>query len=165
MKRPPSYFRRKQKSYPRECQICHLKFEKLSILVKHLNETHEKEEYVHYCEICGNAYDCKAYLSNHMKKNHGDQKRYKCTQCDMAFKNTPMLRYHEKVVHNKIFDQCDTCGKTYSTASSLKAHVKIAHEGIRKYPCKLCDKAYFQVMKTLNYFVSFYFYNILKFKS
>ena len=36
--------------------------------------------------------------------------------------------------------ECDTCGKVFSQASSLKDHIKI-HTGEKQYKCVTCSKS------------------------
>ncbi|XP_053316871.1 myoneurin isoform X2 [Spea bombifrons] len=48
---------------------------------------------------------------------------------------------HEKFCKNK--PVCNTCGKVFSEASSLRRHMRI-HKGVKPYVCHLCGKAFTQ---------------------
>ena len=63
----------------------------------------------------------------------------------MAFNHQAKLAYHIKKDHKKLREQCEHCGKTYSSASHLKFHISSAHNGIRGHQCDLCEKAFFRV--------------------
>jgi len=39
------------------------------------------------------------------------------------------------------FSACTTCGKAFSTSSSLVTHTRI-HTGVRPYACTTCGKAF-----------------------
>ena len=36
---------------------------------------------------------------------------------------------------------CETCGKSFSEAVSLKKHITTVHEGHKDYKCEFCDKS------------------------
>ncbi|XP_015267084.1 PREDICTED: myoneurin isoform X1 [Gekko japonicus] len=45
--------------------------------------------------------------------------------------------------HPKAKPVCNTCGKVFSEASSLRRHMRI-HKGVKPYVCQLCGKAFTQ---------------------
>ena len=44
-------------------------------------------------------------------------------------------------VHNGQKD-CDTCGKLFSRAGTLKIHIKTVHNGQKDHKCDSCEKAF-----------------------
>ena len=45
--------------------------------------------------------------------------------------------------YSKAKPMCNTCGKVFSEASSLRRHMRI-HKGVKPYVCHLCGKAFTQ---------------------
>ncbi|XP_053163977.1 myoneurin isoform X3 [Hemicordylus capensis] len=45
--------------------------------------------------------------------------------------------------YSKVKPVCNTCGKVFSEASSLRRHMRI-HKGVKPYVCQLCGKAFTQ---------------------
>ena len=50
--------------------------------------------------------------------------------------------------------RCDTCGKNFVSASTLKTHVQRVHLGIRNFKCEQCDKK-FKSNSALEYHLTF----------
>ena len=40
--------------------------------------------------------------------------------------------------------KCESCGKSFSRAYSLKKHIHTVHEGHKDYKCESCDKSFSQ---------------------
>ena len=128
-----------------KCEICGKGFHKKVILQKHVKHVHEGQKYDSYtCETCGKVLSSVQSFSTH-KKIHLGIKDYKCDRekCDFAARTSKLLKLHIKTVHDKIKDyNCDSCGKLFSTRSSLKNHIRIVHEGCKDYKCERCEKAF-----------------------
>lgn len=72
-------------------------------------------------------------------------KKFKCTNCDKAFKSRPGLRMHFKKNHGDYQPpikklKCDRCDKRYKSKLGLKLHLKSHIEGLLK--CTMCDKSF-----------------------
>ncbi|XP_039439547.1 zinc finger protein 471-like [Culex pipiens pallens] len=70
-------------------------------------------------------------------------KRYTCRFCPLEFTRWPAFRDHENQVHlgKSIHFPCETCGKLFRNAHSLKAHGLI-HSEARSEVCDECGAAF-----------------------
>ncbi|XP_075152090.1 uncharacterized protein LOC142226100 [Haematobia irritans] len=101
----------------------------------------------YYCHICERTYCSEGSLKKHRYKYHKNENsrkinytyKFKCDQCDEAFRNSRDLRGH-MYKHTGII--CDICDKSFTQLAALKAH-KIRHTGVKDYKCKECGKEFF----------------------
>ena len=47
---------------------------------------------------------------------------------------------HEGIKRDKI--KCERCDRKFYTMYEVKRHIKIDHDGIKKFQCQKCDKAF-----------------------
>ncbi|XP_051563600.1 zinc finger protein 648-like [Myxocyprinus asiaticus] len=80
-----------------------------------------------------------------MKKRgmEGDMENrpYKCTYCNWAFKKYSNLLSHIDTHRGLKPHVCDMCGKAYSHQGTLQQHKRL-HTGERPYQCPFCVKSY-----------------------
>lgn len=69
-----------------------------------------------------------------------DERRYKCNQCDKAYKHAGSLTNH-KQSHTLGVYQCAMCYKEFSNLMALKSHTRL-HSEYRPYKCRFCHKAF-----------------------
>ncbi|KAJ7314137.1 hypothetical protein JRQ81_006075 [Phrynocephalus forsythii] len=69
-----------------------------------------------------------------------DDRRYKCDQCDKAYKHAGSLTNH-KQSHTLGLYQCAMCSKAFSNLVALKSHARL-HSEYRPYKCRFCHKAF-----------------------
>ncbi|XP_053117682.1 zinc finger protein 646 [Hemicordylus capensis] len=69
-----------------------------------------------------------------------DERRYKCNQCDKAYKHAGSLTNH-KQSHTLGVYQCAMCFKEFSNLMALKSHARL-HSEYRPYKCRFCHKAF-----------------------
>ena len=97
---------------------------------------HEK---IHSVEACGQEFKLNGQnVSIHMK-NHNDEKRIKCNQCEYSTPYPRYLREHMKIHYEKLFE-CNECNYATTTAINLRNHIK-AHVGEKSHKCKQCKYA------------------------
>lgn len=106
------------------------------------------------CEECGRSFSSKYQFQAHVDSHRGIEK-YKCEDCDYAT-NFPHVYTDHRKIHLRekgltnadtdvvLFHPCHVCGKQFRTMSSLREHVKVVHEGIRKeMPCGDCGMVFY----------------------
>ncbi|CAM4624017.1 unnamed protein product [Leuciscus chuanchicus] len=107
------------------------------------------------CEVEGNVADNlksshKQVLKNQVVfatiKKRGmegstENRPYKCTYCNWAFKKSSNLLSHIDTHRGLKPHVCDLCGKAYSHQGTLQQHKRL-HTGERPYQCPFCDKNY-----------------------
>uniref|UniRef100_A0A8C5SYB7 Zinc finger protein 646 n=1 Tax=Laticauda laticaudata TaxID=8630 RepID=A0A8C5SYB7_LATLA len=69
-----------------------------------------------------------------------DERRYKCNQCDKAYKHPGSLTNH-KQSHTLGVYQCVICYKEFSNLMALRSHARL-HSEYRPYKCRFCHKAF-----------------------
>ena len=53
------------------------------------------------------------------------------------------MKKHIHTVHERHKDyKCESCGKTFSMAETLKRHIYSIHEGNKDYKCESCGKSF-----------------------
>ncbi len=93
------------------------------------------------CPHCPKVLQTKAGMDYHIM-NHTGFKPVVCSLCGESFKSKQVLDQHF-VIHsqtNELPHKCDKCGRTYLTATRLRAHMKIHEE--RKFRCHLCPHSF-----------------------
>lgn len=116
---------------------CHKRYSHRKQLVDHLNKhktrqncndeketlTSETPQSTFLCSECGKTFKNKWLLTSHQNV-HSTEKQFVCSKCPSRFKWKLALTYH-MTIHQRQDRQkhvCDTCGKSYATRSSMKAH-------------------------------------------
>ena len=103
------------------------------------------------CDICGkNSFVNKVTLSSHIRSAHSKEKPFECEYCKMKFSRSESLSKHRFRKHGKNKKgvsvennfSCKICEKKLSSSEKLLQHVRVIHEGIRKYQCNFCDRQF-----------------------
>ena len=79
------------------------------------------------------------------------KKEFASTKCDYSTDNRKDFERH-CVTHTGVKTyKCDTCGKFYSTKSSLSQHIRSIHTKENEYECDVCEKVYYRRSELLQY--------------
>ncbi|XP_055602436.1 zinc finger protein 28-like [Uranotaenia lowii] len=93
------------------------------------------------CEVCGKVYKTNKLLALHMNC-HTKENVYSCRFCDRKFYLRRSFKAHEEVHKNEMNNvviRCAECKIVVKSKEALKRHVKVKHQGIRKYACPKCS--------------------------
>ena len=116
------------------------------------------------CNICHTFFTIKQSAKQHVLNIHKgteqqDEKKtakntIKCEKFNgTSISLVPIMRKDNNEVHGGTKDnECESCGKSFSDARSLKKHIHTVHEGHKDYNCESCGKSFSYVgdMKRLD---------------
>ena len=124
------------------CKTCLKSFRGTANLRTHIRNIHEgKKDYK--CTNCGKGFFKNAFLIEHIQF----AKNFECLQ---KFQMSTNIQVDEAQIkrrirkHTKNERVCDSCGKSFYDASSLKTHMRSVHKGERENFCGTCGKAFFR---------------------
>lgn len=108
-----------------------------------------KEKQSFSCAPCALEFDKKWKLCKHVSQVHvNEEKKYICTFCNRAFKQSYHLREHITSHTGERNYSCTICGKTFQRQSSQKRHIK-SHDAApgqktKRTPflCTICGKSF-----------------------
>ena len=138
------------------CQYCGKLFTTLTILKKHVFKFHEYNE-DHKCDSCGKCFMNSARLTKHVGVIHEGKTLEEikklsntCDICQIVLSSSHRLKDHKFAKHgiedptiNIAEVKCECCGKSFSTAPSLKTHLKNMEVKIlEKFNCKICGRTF-----------------------
>ncbi|KAF7272330.1 hypothetical protein GWI33_014879 [Rhynchophorus ferrugineus] len=132
-----------------ECRKCQKTYKtKQGVRLHQRCECGKQKQFV--CKICGKSTYQKGNLKKHMTlraqppggqrriilitaayvlaKNLAQDKKFKCMKCDKSYKHKPNLYRHSKYECDGVPRfVCDICGKAYTQKVTLKQHVDSLH--------------------------------------
>ncbi|XP_017757434.1 PREDICTED: zinc finger protein 888-like isoform X2 [Eufriesea mexicana] len=115
------------------CNLCERNFAKKSELKKHINK---------HSDINRIQNSDETELVNKAKQIINDRVSYKCDTCKkIIFTKRGFLR-HIRVHSDKRPCKCNLCGKSYRIEQDLARHIRDVHEGLKKYACDICGRAF-----------------------
>ncbi len=88
------------------------------------------------CPDCGVIKNHQSTMYYHIKKNHTDDYKYTCTECNKGFMQKSMLRNHIATQHPELLDNDDitefkcpskSCNYCSKTKGNLKIHIIRVH--------------------------------------
>ncbi|KAK0094497.1 hypothetical protein PV326_010719 [Microctonus aethiopoides] len=120
------------------CDICKRQFYSKGRLRAHML-IHNKDKSL-MCKYCSQHFTSKDTLQRHYGNIHSSD--YVCTICGKRTKSRKALHNHQNV-HSEAKFKCQLCPNVYKSSHILKEHL-LKHEGIRKYICDICNKAFAQ---------------------
>ena len=125
------------------CSICSKTFTQKSSLYRHQSLVHKGVK-KHECKTCHKRYQQKHNLTLHkcLAQKTPVSKSLLCITCGKHFSSVSSLRHHEKTLHAKTKQfKCPTCGQAFSTAGNMREHLQAVHNG-RAYLCDLCGRSF-----------------------
>nr|CAB3264147.1 ZF(C2H2)-53 zinc finger protein [Phallusia mammillata] len=77
----------------------------------------------------------------HVRQNHGVIKRFSCDHCGKDFTAASLLKAHLRTHSQERTDVCVECGKCFADKKNLKDHLR-KHTGEKPYLCTECGKSF-----------------------
>ncbi|KAH8334821.1 hypothetical protein KR074_003286 [Drosophila pseudoananassae] len=125
------------------CEICCKSFANVHRLRRHIQSIHE-DLHRHVCDICGKKFKFKPSFDRHLLEHQGVvAPAMECSVCGVWLKNEHSLRLH-RFTHDSTDTVCPHCGKTCSSRTALRGHIKYAHKLTTNLQCTYCDKTFKQ---------------------
>ncbi|XP_063631015.1 zinc finger protein 354A-like isoform X2 [Cydia splendana] len=108
------------------CDQCGVTMPNSSLLEYHKRTHLAVKPYA--CPQCPKTFVMRALLKLHMR-SHTGEKPFQCSECPLAFAAKCNLNRHYKVAHlgERESFLCPLCGRTATTRSSLKVHIRAVH--------------------------------------
>ncbi|ELT95521.1 hypothetical protein CAPTEDRAFT_219100 [Capitella teleta] len=135
--------RKREKKGGGVCRVCGKTLR--TNLSMHVRLVHMKEAKLK-CPRCGKCYSYKRDLNQHLFTAHGlnpeNRPVFSCSQC--PYKALRKFYYDRHLQTNHLDSkkakayQCELCGKSFNTQTSLNCHLK-QHRTIEKKPCPHCQ--------------------------
>lgn len=96
------------------------------------------------CDICGKKFKFKPSFDRHLLEHQGVvAPAMECSVCGVWLKNEHSLRLH-RFTHDSTDTVCPHCGKTCSSRTALRGHIKYAHKLTTNLQCTYCEKTFKQ---------------------
>ncbi|EDW45718.1 transcription factor grauzone [Drosophila sechellia] len=125
------------------CEICCKSFANVHRLRRHIQSIHE-DLHRHVCDICGKKFKFKPSFERHLLEHQGVvAPAVECPVCGVWLKNEHSLRLH-RFTHDSTDTVCPHCGKTCTSRTALRGHVKYAHKLTTNLQCTFCEKTFKQ---------------------
>ena len=128
-----------------QCKECNVMFKTSVTLKSHIcgitNPSVNQQE-PEQCPTCGLTFPNHRKFAKHYLKEHLNERRFKCDQCDKAYYWGARLDQHIKETHGERAT-CEICGKSFQSENHMKTHKAVVHDGKKKhqnfYRCKICE--------------------------
>ncbi|KAK2148748.1 hypothetical protein LSH36_485g02062, partial [Paralvinella palmiformis] len=111
-----------ERDHKYHCDICQKGFLRRSTWQQHM-DCHYKNR-CHTCDLCGKAFTLPQTLWKH-KLRHKSERPYPCDYpgCTKAFFDKTTFQYHYVTHTGQSAHKCNTCGKVFTQAATLRRHV------------------------------------------
>lgn len=125
------------------CEICNKSMSTKTSFNNHMerHKPEKDRKYRFYCAFCGKGFSVKSNFDDHQNKHTGN-KPYKCNLCPKTFGFRSMMKKHKTFVHSSERPfKCGFCLKGFKYMNLLKNHVTI-HTNKSKHVCTYCNKVF-----------------------
>ena len=107
----------------------------------HMSFDHGDERPYH-CSECDLCYSMKGHLIEHIERIHQNKVKFTCNQCGKGFHSKTVWNDHCRV-HRGIKYECNQCDQTFGIKSNLKNHIRSVHNNEKRYLCDFCNKGFY----------------------
>ena len=101
------------------------------------------------CDICGKILYGNAGSFAHHMSSHENNKKIKCSVCEVLFTSLKFLSKHKNEQHSNLKNYaepktqfCEICRKEFSSRQSLKHHTIVTHTKVYPVTCDGCGKGF-----------------------
>ena len=109
------------------CDECGVELNSRNSLKRHKAAFHHDGSTIYVCSICGKVAASPSALLNHKKYVHEEERKYKCSYCDKAFKRPKNLQEHIATHTGQDLYQCPHCPQTFKVSANMHHHRKKVH--------------------------------------
>ncbi|XP_053685743.1 gastrula zinc finger protein XlCGF17.1-like [Sabethes cyaneus] len=95
------------------------------------------QESTFLCNRCGERFKTKMAYTGHM--NTHNPEKYRCDTCGKSYRQAASLRNHQLNHRQEKPFSCSVCGHSTTQKSGLKKHM-LTHSGIKAFVCDLCGE-------------------------
>ncbi|ODM90375.1 Zinc finger and BTB domain-containing protein 48, partial [Orchesella cincta] len=115
------------------CTTCNVNLKSYCLYRQHMESKAHGASPMYSCELCGKTYHTDIALQGHRRQDHFAEmglEPIKCEECGLITSNNQQLRYHIKLVHNKVRKYwCEFCGQAFGDRKGLESHLRSFHKG------------------------------------
>jgi len=155
----------KRKSRVFCCSHCSRTFASSALLREHETSHSEHPSTGHICQLCNKRYLYQSILYKHMERVHSREELsgigpvHACLKCSQIFVEAGRLREHELQMHAETDAKdsgsglthgsanmyvCSECGRSMKSQTALTFHLR-THSGVRPYQCRAgCSRTFAQ---------------------
>ena len=101
----------------------------------------QKKSQTHRCVYCGNEYKRSQELRRHILQHRSDLPPSSCPLCGKKYLRRSDMLVHVRVAHEGLRKYCDLCEFSAGYRSEVNRHRRTQHLGER-FPCSLCGKEF-----------------------
>lgn len=121
-----------------KCEYCTYTYGSKCTKIRHIREHHpDKMQRVYECEFCKKKFKQKSLLHDHIRVQHHNRRQYECSICKKCFREKRHLKIHE-LIHGDKTIECIYCDMKFKKSDSLLYHEKTAHKLTRTFECLKC---------------------------
>ncbi|XP_018335332.1 zinc finger protein 391 isoform X23 [Agrilus planipennis] len=124
------------------CEYCN-KVIKVKNWLNHVTQQHIDPQRFR-CDICKKEFHSKSFLTIHQATHKPDYVRptFNCEKCCLRFSTKAAMKRHESAHENPNMFICEHCGKSVTSAASLRTHITVIHEREKPHICSDCGKGF-----------------------
>ena len=132
------------------CHKCTAVFQNMQTFVTHARACLPSKDFECIDESCPYSFADQSLMLKHFSEVHeGKNEPYKCAHCDQTYSSARTLRHHVRNTHPPDeHHACQLCCKTFTNKFDLCMH-RMQHADIKPFGCNLCNAAVFSYSEYL----------------